>query len=268
MHGHDPGTGEGVPILTVVGLGPGDMALLTPQALAALQRAELLVGYRRYLELLPGELLAGRQVESSGMMAEMERCSVAIDAALAGRRTVLVSSGDAGVYGMAGLALELIERRGLLDRLELDIVPGVPAVIAAAALLGAPLTHDFACVSLSDLLTPWLVIEKRVVLAAEADFVLALYNPRSRRRDWQLPRVLELLRGVRSPDTPVGIVREAFRPEQRVTLTPLSAMDPGAVDMLSIVIVGNSQSRLAGRRMVTPRGYLQKYDVPSSGEGA
>jgi len=172
--------------ITVIGLGPGDAGLLAPMARSALVRAQAIVGYKGYIELVEPELLATRQVLSTGMTGEVERCGAAIDLAQGGVETVVVSSGDAGVYAMAGLVLELMEARGLLDELELEVVPGIPALCAAAALLGAPLMHDFAVISLSDLLTTWELIEKRLTAAAEADFVVVLYNPRSGRRKDQL----------------------------------------------------------------------------------
>ncbi|MGE4298270.1 MAG: precorrin-3B C(17)-methyltransferase [Desulfovibrionaceae bacterium] len=251
-------------MLRVVGIGPGDAALLTPQARAALEDARVVVGYRLYLDCLPPDLLAGKEVISTGMMGEMERCRAAIDAATAGRSTAVVSSGDAGVYGMAGLVLELLDERDATRALDVEVVAGVPALAAGAALLGAPLMHDFAVISLSDLLTPWEVIEKRIDAAAGADFALAIYNPRSRRRDWQLPRALELVRRHRAPHTPVGVVRQAFRPEQATRVCTLDVFDPATVDMLSIVFIGNSATRIMAGRMVTPRGYLAKYgDKPA-----
>jgi len=258
--------------LTVVGLGPGDAKLLAPMARQALEEAQVVAGYTTYLELLEPALLAGKQVIESGMMREMERVQAALDAACSGRDTVLVSSGDAGVYGMAGLALELADAQGGPPdsdgsiRVDITVVPGIPALCAAAALLGAPLMHDFAVVSLSDLLTPWEAIERRVEAAARADFVLALYNPRSRRRHWQLPRALDLIRRHREPDTPVGHVRNAFRAEQLVEVLELGGMDDatlGRVDMLSLLVVGNSTTSILsmpdGKRMLTPRGYMDKY---------
>lgn len=249
--------------ITVVGLGPGDPDLLPPLARTALERAAAIVGYRAYVELVDPALLAARQVVSTGMTGEVERCAKALDLALAGSEVAVVCSGDPGVYAMAGLVLELVEARGLAGRLEVEVVPGIPAVCAAAALLGAPLMHDFAVVSLSDLLTPWELIARRLAAAAEADFVLALYNPRSGRRTAHLPRALEILAGRRSPQTPVGLVKSAFRPEQEVLVTTLAGLDPESVDMLSILIVGNSSTRMvrgaSGQRLLTPRGYAGKY---------
>jgi len=247
--------------LTVVGLGPGDASLTAPRASEALARAGVVAGYATYLDLIPAGMLAGKRIISTGMMGEVERCSQAIEAALAGEETVVVSGGDAGVYGMAGLVLELLETRGLLEALVFEVVPGIPALAGAAALLGAPLTHDFACVSLSDLLTPWELIEKRLAGAASADFVLVLYNPRSRRRAGLLARALEIIGEHRPPGTPVGIVRQAFREGQSVRVDTLGTVDPEAVDMLTLVVVGNSLTRRAGRFMLTPRGYAGKYGM-------
>ncbi|PKN07408.1 MAG: precorrin-3B C(17)-methyltransferase [Deltaproteobacteria bacterium HGW-Deltaproteobacteria-8] len=258
--------------ITVVGLGPGDAALLPPLARAALLRARAIVGYKGYIELVEPSVLAGRQVLSTGMTGEVERCNAALDLARSGVETVVVSSGDAGVYAMAGLVLELVEARGLALELDVEVVPGIPALCAAAALLGAPLMHDFAVISLSDLLTPWEVIMRRLAAAAGADFVIVLYNPRSGRRRDQLPLALAAIAAHRPGTTPVGLVKRAYRPGQEVIVTSLDGLDVEAVDMQSIVVVGNSATRLvaakAGPRMLTPRGYAGKYgltgeDVPA-----
>lgn len=251
--------------ITVVGLGPGDAALLPPLARAALLRAQAIVGYKGYIELVEPSVLAGRQVLSTGMTGEVERCNAAIDLARSGVETVVVSSGDAGVYAMAGLVLELVETRGLALELDVEVVPGIPALCAAAALLGAPLMHDFAVISLSDLLTPWEVILRRVAAAAGADFVIVLYNPRSVRRKDQLPLALAAIAAERPGTTPVGLVKRAYRPGQEVLVTSLDGLDPESVDMQSILVVGNSATRLVaasgGARMLTPRGYAGKYGL-------
>ena len=208
---------------------------------------------------MPPALLAGKAVVATGMTGEVDRCRQGIEAAAAGRRAALVSSGDAGVYGMAGLALEMLDAMGLDGRIAFSVVPGIPAVCAAAALLGAPLTHDFAVVSLSDLLTPMAVIRRRLEAALAADFVLAIYNPRSRRRSGHLAEALSAAARHRDPETPVGMVKNAFRPGQEIRLTPLAAADPDWADMLTLVVVGNSSSRMAGGRLLTPRGYAGKY---------
>lgn len=241
--------------LFVVGLGPGDCALLSPQAAACLSMAATIVGYPLYVDLVPPHCLKGKTVLTTGMRREVDRCNAAIDAALGGSCTAVVCSGDSGIYGMSGLVLELLEQRGLLACIDLEIIPGIPAVCAAAALLGAPLMHDFACVSLSDLLTPWPTITKRLHAAFSGDFVLALYNPRSRGRDWQLSHALEIARTYCQPCTPVGLVRKAYRPEQSVEVCTLEHFCPDAVDMLSLLVIGNSSTRQVGKHMLTPRGY-------------
>ncbi|WP_051822493.1 precorrin-3B C(17)-methyltransferase [Desulfonatronum thiodismutans] len=246
-----PSTGR----LAVVGLGPGSPELLTPQARNILERSRAILGYGVYIDLIPRELLAGKQVLASGMRREMERCNQAVDLALAGVDTALVSSGDAGIYGMAGPCLEILEQRGVLDQVDFEVVPGIPALAAAAALLGAPLMHDFAVISLSDLLTPWERILRRIDHAGRADFVLVLYNPRSRGRDWQLAKALEVAAEHLPPETPVGLVRNAFRSGQEVSMWTLATVPVDRVDMLSILFIGNSQTRALGTRLLTPRGY-------------
>jgi len=253
----------------VVSLGPGFPEYLIPRAKAALNAAQVVAGYRTYIDLL-APLLTGQEVLATGMKAEVKRCQAAIDRARAGLGVALVSSGDAGIYGMAGLVLEICAARGLkvgppegaeeVD-LHLEVIPGVPALAAAAALLGAPLMHDFAAISLSDLLTPWEIIQKRVELAAAGDLVIVLYNPKSKKRDWQLGAVRDLLLQARDPATPVGIVSRAMREGQEVVITTLDHMLEHPVDMQSIVMVGNSQTFTYGPYMITPRGYLNKYKV-------
>lgn len=234
---------------------------MTPAALTAIVRADAVVGYKSYISLLDDDLLAGKQVVSTGMTGEVERSGAAIDLALAGKRVAVVSSGDPGVYAMAGLVLEMLDTRGMLDKVDFSVEPGVPAFLAAAALLGAPVMHDFASVSLSDLLTDWAVIEKRLDAAASADFVIALYNPKSKRRADHLARALSIIGNHRAPDTPVGVVSRAGRPGQSVLRTTLADMDPGAVDMQTVVIVGNSTTRATGGFLLTPRGYAGKYGM-------
>lgn len=248
-------------------LGPGDPCLLTPLAREALLRARAVVGYSGYIGLIEPGLLAGRTVFSTGMTGEVERCRKAVEFARAGLPTAVVCGGDAGIYAMAGLVLEVLEAENLIDRVPFEVVPGVPALAAAAALLGAPLMHDFACVSLSDLLTPWEVIEKRLTAAACADFVIVLYNPRSRNRPEHLARALELIGRHRGPDTPVGAVSRAYRPGQSVSLARLSQFDPQGVDMQTVLVVGNSATRPCGRFLLTPRGYERKYGLAGASAG-
>lgn len=241
--------------LWVVGLGPGDLAHLTPAAREAVAQAEVVAGYATYLELIP-ELIAGKEQLQSGMRQEVERCRLALERAEQGARVVLVCSGDAGVYGMAGLVLELLDGR----EIEIEVVPGISAVQAAAARLGAPLMHDFAVISLSDLLTPWPLIRQRLNAAGSADFVVALYNPKSRGRTTQIGEAQQILLRHRSPQTPVGIVRNACRAGEEILLSTLDDLSDCAIDMFSLVIIGNSSTTVdSAGRMVTPRGYAGKY---------
>jgi adenosylcobyric acid synthase len=237
--------------LYVVGLGPGNLKNMTYEAREAIETSDSVVGYNTYLDLIK-PLLSGKEVVSSGMTKEVERCREALRLAGEGKTVALVSSGDAGVYGMAGLVLELSPA----DNIEVIIVPGVSAVQAAAAVLGAPLMHDFAVISLSDLLTPWELIEKRLGAAGTADFVVALYNPRSKGRIRHIERAQEILLASRSPQTPVGIVRNACREGEEKILSTLSEIPLDRIDMFSLVIIGNSATYVDEKqRMVTPRGY-------------
>jgi len=220
----------------------------------ALKRCHAIVGYATYLDLIPADIKAGKIIASSGMRREVERCKKAVDLARSGFATCLVSSGDPGIYGMAGLCLEILEQHGL-QSLDCEIIPGIPALAAAAALLGAPLMHDFAVISLSDLLTPWETILRRLDLAAQADFVLVIYNPRSRGRTQHLARAINIVSRYRSTKTPVGMVRNAYRTEQEIFLGSLESLPLERVDMLSIVFIGNTQTSFSGNRMLTPRGY-------------
>ncbi|MBR4741983.1 MAG: precorrin-3B C(17)-methyltransferase [Desulfovibrio sp.] len=241
--------------LFVLGLGPGDPLYLTPKAHQILTMCSTIVGYPLYLDLLPKELCSEKKIIATGMRKEEERCQKAIQACLAGQKTALICSGDAGIYALAGLVLEILDAANLFTKISLEIIPGVPALCAAAALLGAPLTHDFACISLSDLLTPKDLIIRRLHAAFVGDFVTVLYNPRSQGRTTHLGEALALAAQYKDPQTPVGIVRNAFRSGQSVAIFPLNNVPQSTVDMLSIVIIGNSQSRLAGPYMLTPRGY-------------
>ncbi|MDO3377533.1 cobyric acid synthase [Geoalkalibacter halelectricus] len=248
--------------LFILGLGPGGLEHLTPAAREALARAQVVVGYRTYLDLV-APLLEGKQVVDSGMRQEVERARQGLDLAAAGHTVALISSGDAGIYGMAGLVLELAQGCAVA----IEVIPGVSAVQAAAAALGAPLMHDFAVISLSDLLTPWELIRHRLDAAGRADFVVALYNPRSHGRVTQLDEARRILLRHRRADTPVGIVRHAGRSEQQSWVAELGTFDDSAVDMSTLVIVGNSSTFVddAGR-MVTPRGYANRYQEAGIGK--
>ncbi|MEV0809192.1 precorrin-3B C(17)-methyltransferase [Micromonospora sp. NPDC050200] len=236
--------------LAIVGLGPGAPDLRTPRAVAELRRAAVVVGLDQYVAQVRDLLRPGTRVLASGLGAEEERARAAVAEAIAGHAVALIGSGDAGVYAMASPALEYADAR-----IDVVGVPGVTAGLAASALLGAPLGHDHVYLSLSDLHTPWEVIAGRITAAAEGDLVTLLYNPRSRARDWQLGAALALLAAHRPPDTPVGVVRNASRDGERVHLATLATLDPAAVDMYSVVVVGSTQTRLVAGRMVTPRGY-------------
>ena len=236
--------------LSLVSLGPGDDALIPQLAREALARSELVVGLGQYVERVRHLLRPGTRVSTPPLGEEIERAKLALDEARAGGSVALVSGGDVGVYAMASPALELAE-----EDVDVTVVPGITAAQAAASLLGSPLGHDHCSISLSDLLTPWEAIEERMRAAAEGDFVISLYNPRSKERDWQLGKVRKMLLEYRSPDTPVGIVKDAYRPSQRVILTDLASLQPDEVDMLTTVIVGNSRTEIRAGRMVTPRGY-------------
>lgn len=238
--------------VAVVGLGPGDPAKRTPEASAAIRAADLVVGFSGYVDLAADLIESHHEVQRSPIGSETERCRLALSRAAGGSRVALVCSGDPGVYAMASLVIELA---GEFGHPPVTVVPGVTAALSAAAILGAPLGHDHAAVSLSDLLTPWDVIERRLKAVADGDFVVSMYNPRSGRRVTQLPRALEILAGARSPDTPAAIVSQAGRHGQHVTRTTLGGLDPEAVGMLSIVVVGSTLTRWIADRMVTPRGY-------------
>ena len=237
--------------LALVSLGPGEDTLVPPLAREALAASELVVGLEQYVDRVRHLLRPGTRTLTPPLGNEVERAELALAEARSGGSAALVSSGDVGVYAMASPVLELAG-----DDVDIVVVPGVTAAQAAASLLGSPLGHDHCAVSLSDLLTPWEVIQARVRAAAEGDFVVSLYNPRSNGRDWQLGKVKEVLLQHRPPDTPVGIVRDAYRPAQQIILTDLASLRPEDVDMLTTVIVGSSQTRVVAGRMVTPRGYL------------
>ncbi|QJS12653.1 precorrin-3B C(17)-methyltransferase [Streptomyces argyrophyllae] len=246
-----PGRGR----LAVVGLGPGARDLLTPRAAAELRRASVLVGLDQYVDQIRDLLRPGTRVLESGLGAEEERARTAVAQAREGHAVALIGSGDAGVYAMASPALAEAS-----DDIDVVGVPGVTAALAAGAVLGAPLGHDHVSISLSDLHTPWDVIERRVRAAAESDLVVTFYNPRSRGRDWQLPKALGILAEHRDAGTPVGVVRNASRADESARITTLAALDPATVDMMTVVTVGNTATRNIAGRMVTPRGYRWQED--------
>lgn len=240
--------------VTVIGLGPGGGADLTGRARAALEGCDLIVGYTAYIELVKPDF-PEKEVLSTGMRREVDRCRVAVEAALTGKDVAVVCSGDSGVYGMAGLIYEVAQE---YDPIEIEVVPGITAACGGAAVLGAPLTHDFAVISLSDLLTPWEKIEKRLSAAAQADFVICLYNPSSRNRPDYLQRACDILLRDKDPNTVCGTVRNIGREGEEGKLLTLAQLRDTQVNMFTTVFIGNSQTKVLGGKMVTPRGYLQR----------
>ncbi|HYM03050.1 MAG TPA: precorrin-3B C(17)-methyltransferase [Stellaceae bacterium] len=267
--GHTVGQAQGR--VYVVGIGPGDAASMTPDAARAIDEASDLVGYGLYLDLL-GALAANKRLHAFALGEEETRARVALDLAAAGRAVALVSSGDPGIYALASPLFELLERENnaAWRRVAIRVVPGISALQAAAARAGAPIGHDFCAISLSDLLTPWAVIERRIDAAARGDFVIAFYNPVSRRRGWQLARAKELLLQHRGPQTPVIVARNLGRDGERVTVGTLAALDAAEVDMLTLVLVGSSGTRagprgIGGAWVFTPRGYGAKGSEREAG---
>jgi len=256
-HQNDPACG----LISVVGTGIGSVENMTPQAVSALSSADVIIGYSTYLELIP-ELLIGKEVITSAMMQEVDRCKNSFDLAETGKRVVLVSGGDPGIYAMAGLILEIAAKRD--SKVKIDVIPGIAAVNGCAARLGAPLMHDFAAISLSDLLTPWDVITKRLDAAAGADFVIALYNPKSKKRTEHIVEARKIILCHRDKETPVGIVTAASRENEVIRLTTLEDMLSEEINMQSTVIIGNSTTFSWNGYMITPRGYKDKYKLSQS----
>ena len=246
--------------ISVVGIGTGNLDEMTPKARRAIESAEVVAGYNTYIELIK-PLLDGKKIIGRAMRQEVERVQLAIEEALSGRDVAVVSSGDAGVYGMAGLVLEMILDLPEEKRPQLEIIAGISAVNAAAAILGAPLMNDFAIISLSDLMTPWEHIVRRVRSAAAGDFVIALYNPKSKRRTTQLDEVQKILLEFRDKNTPVGIVTNAGRPGETKIISTLENFIQEEVNMFSLVIIGNSQTFTKDNFMITPRGYIRDKDL-------
>lgn len=241
--------------IIVAGIGPGGKEDITPAVYEALSAAEVIVGYKYYFTFIQDIIRADAVCIDTGMKKEQERAEIAYQYAEEGKSVCVISSGDAGIYGMTPLIYEMKDERH--SNIEIVALPGISAFQKAASLLGAPMGHDFCVLSMSDLMTPWEKIEKRIVAASQADFVTAIYNPRSVGRYWQLHRLKELFLKDRHPETPVGYVRQAGREDQEVTLTTLKDFDPEKTDMFTIVIIGNSQTYTSAQRMVTPRGYYR-----------
>ena len=241
--------------IIVAGIGPGSPEDITPAVLQAVQASDVIVGYKYYFRFIEEHIRPDALSIDSGMKAERQRAEEAFRYALEGKTVCVISSGDAGIYGMAPLIYEMMREKGVTGSIEVEVLPGISAFQKAAALLGCPIGHDLCILSLSDLMTPWLRIEKRIEAAAYGDFITAVYNPKSQGRYWQLYRLLEIFSKHRSPDTPIGYVRQAGREEQEVKLTTLAEFDPEEVDMFTVLIIGNTQSYNFEGHFITPRGY-------------
>lgn len=242
--------------IIVAGIGPGSKEDITPAVLEAVREADAVVGYKYYFQFIESYVKEGCECIDTGMKKECERAEQAFLLAEQGKTVVVISSGDAGLYGMAPLIYEMREERR--SSIEVEVLPGISAFQKAASLLGAPIGHDVCLISLSDLMTPWEVIERRIKAAAVGDFVAAVYNPKSHGRYWQLYRLQELFLKYRSGDTPVGYVRQAGREEQEIKVTTLGAFAPEDVDMFTVILIGNSQSYIADGKFITPRGYYRE----------
>jgi cobalt-factor III methyltransferase len=248
--------------LLIIGFGPGSFEHITKRAREAIEESEVVIGYNTYVDLISG-LLTGQKIVRTGMTEEVSRAQEAVRQAEAGKKVAVISSGDAGVYGMAGLVYEVLMDKGWsrADGVEVEVIPGISAINSSASLLGAPIMHDSCTISLSDHLTPWELIAKRVEAAGQADFVIALYNPRSGRRTRQIVETQRILLKYRSPDTPVGIVKSAYREREHVVITNLQNMLEHDIGMLTTVVIGNSTTMIYEGLMITPRGYQRKYTL-------
>ena len=242
--------------IIIAGIGPGSKEDITPAVLEAVREADAIVGYKYYFQFIEPYVKPGCECIDTGMKRERERAEQAFELAEQGKTVVVISSGDAGIYGMAPLVYEMKYQRDA--DIEIKSLPGISAFQKAASLLGAPIGHDMCIISLSDLMTPWEVIERRIKAAAVGDFVTAVYNPKSHGRYWQLYRLQELFLKNRSADTPVGYVRQAGREEQEIKVTTLGEFDPEDVDMFTVILIGNSQSYIADGKIITPRGYYRE----------
>ena len=238
----------------VVGIGPGKKENMTFRAYEAMENSDIIVGYKTYVDLVK-EYYPGKEMKSSAMTKEVDRCTEVLELARQGKTVSLISSGDAGVYGMAGIMLEIAD-----EDMEIEVIPGITATNAAAAIAGAPIMHDYATISLSDLLTDWELIKKRLELAAQGDFVVSIYNPKSRGRVTQIEETREIMMKYKPRSTPVAIVRNAGREDEKYILTTLEEMLNHKIDMLTIVLIGNSNTFVKNGKIITPRGYEGKYD--------
>ena len=251
--------------IIIAGIGPGSKEDITPAVLEAVQEADAIVGYKYYFQFIEAYVKPGCECIDTGMKKERERAEQAFELAEQGMTVCVISSGDAGIYGMAPLIYEMAKERN--SNVEISVLPGISAFQKAASLLGAPIGHDLCIISLSDLMTPWEVIERRIKAAATGDFVTAVYNPKSHGRYWQLHRLQELFLQERSADTPVGYVRQAGRDEQEIKVTTLAAFDPEDVDMFTVILIGNSHSYISDSKIITPRGYYREQQKDSDKVG-
>jgi precorrin-3B C17-methyltransferase len=250
--------------LLVVGFGPGSFEHITKRAQEAIQESDYVIGYKTYVELIK-DLLTDQEIISTGMSEEVGRAQAAVKYAEQGKKVAVISSGDAGVYGMAGLVYEVLVEKGWKEStgVEVEIIPGISAINSCSSLLGAPVMHDACTISLSDHLTPWEIIKKRIEAAGFGDFVIALYNPKSGKRTRQIVEAQQILLKYRSPDTPVGLVKSAYRDSEHVVMTTLQHMLDHEIGMLTTVIIGNSSTFFYDQKMITPRGYQRKYTLNS-----
>ena len=248
--------------IMLVGLGPGSHDYMTGRSRAAIAEADTVIGYATYIRLIK-DLLDGKEVIKKAMTEELDRAIEAYERAKQGKKVAIVSSGDAGVYGMAGPTFEVLFQAGWTpdSGIEVEIVPGASALNTCASLVGAPLTHDFCAISLSDLLTPWPTIARRLDAVAYSDFVVALYNPKSGKRTRQIQEAQRIFLRHRDPQTPVAVVKSAFRAKQRIQFTTLEKLTEADIGMLTTVLIGNSNTFVKHGLMITPRGYANKYDV-------
>lgn len=236
--------------LRVIGIGPGSIENMTLRALKAIEKSEVIVGYSKYIDMIK-ELVEGKEIYSTGMMGEEARCRQALDISRE-KEVAIISTGDSGIYGMAGLILEMKSDE------DVEIIPGITASSSAGSVIGAPLMHDNCNISLSDLMTPYEDIKKRVKLAAEGDFIISLYNPKSKGRPHYLRECINIIRKFRTDETPVAVVKHALREGQMVSLSTIGQFNDEIVDMMSIVIIGNSNSFYGNKKFITPRGYFEK----------
>ena len=244
------------PRIVVAGIGPGSADDITPAVIKAISDSDVIIGYKYYFQFIKPYLSHNAVCIDTGMKREKDRAQQAFEQAEQGKTVCIISSGDAGIYGMAPLIYEM--KRVSNSSVEVEVLPGISAFQKAASLLGAPIGHDLCIISLSDLMTPWERIEKRIFAAATADFVTAVYNPKSEGRYWQLHRLKEIFMRERSGDTPVGYVRQAGRDDERITVTTLADFDPEDVDMFTVILIGNSQSKIWNSKIITPRGYYRE----------